>query len=205
MSCATSASTIFNPGSPDHARGQPSNSSAREEARENGKKRNTMAFVQFLPPSPRAGQRDHVSRETADSLVAAGFAELIEIELPPAVVTWSVGKSPNTERFFIIGTCSRPCCSTFRYNGPVVVKDKKGKVLWRLDTVNGSGAYQFLHQHAGGTPEPIPADILEKYAKLRENESVVITADEAAYYHACARQGEDYANAREAARLKGLI
>jgi hypothetical protein len=171
----------------------------------NGKKRTTMAFIQFLPPSPRAGQRDHVSRETADSLVAAGFAKRIEAELPPAVVTWTVGKSPNTQRFFIIGTCSRQSCATFRYNGPAVVKDKNGKVLWRLDKANGSGVYQFLHQHADGTPEPIPADILEKYAKLKENEAIVVTADEAVFYQESARVGEGYANAREAARLKGLI
>jgi len=36
-------------------------------------------FVEFLEPSPKAGLKEHVSRETAAALIAAGFAKAVPI------------------------------------------------------------------------------------------------------------------------------
>ncbi len=40
-----------------------------------------MAQITYLEPSPKAGTTEHVSRETANALIAAGFA--VEIIPPP--------------------------------------------------------------------------------------------------------------------------
>lgn len=40
-----------------------------------------MAQITYQPPSPKAGTSEHVSRETANALIAAGFA--VEIIPPP--------------------------------------------------------------------------------------------------------------------------
>jgi hypothetical protein len=44
-----------------------------------------MAFIQYLPPSPKAGVKEHVSRETAAALVAAGFAQPVPDYKEPVV------------------------------------------------------------------------------------------------------------------------
>lgn len=44
-----------------------------------------MAFIQYLPPSPKAGVQEHVSRETAAALIAAGFAQPVPGYKEPVV------------------------------------------------------------------------------------------------------------------------
>jgi hypothetical protein len=44
-----------------------------------------MAFIQYLPPSPKAGINEHVSRETAAALIAAGFAQPVPDYKEPVV------------------------------------------------------------------------------------------------------------------------
>lgn len=41
-----------------------------------------MAHITYQPPSPKAGTSEHVSRETANALIAAGFA----VEIQPAPI-----------------------------------------------------------------------------------------------------------------------
>jgi hypothetical protein len=36
-------------------------------------------FIEYLPPSPKAGIKEHQSRETAAALIAAGFAQPVPL------------------------------------------------------------------------------------------------------------------------------
>jgi hypothetical protein len=132
-------------------------------------------YVQFCSPSPRAGQREHVSQTTAAALIAAGLAREVKLteeeqkrlrfgvkqptETP--TVKWSVTTGTMTKRVFVVATCSNPNCSTFRY-------EADPKFL---------GQHKFIHGCAGTTPETVPDDIVRAYAAAKRGEQPVETAD----------------------------
>lgn len=72
-------------------------------------------YVQFCPPSPKAGQQEHVSQTTAAALIAAGLAREIVLSdeekkrirfgvpksVPLPEVKWNVIESPHTGALLI--------------------------------------------------------------------------------------------------------
>lgn len=133
-----------------------------------------MSYLEFLVDTPKykAGTRAHVTREAAAALTSIGMARVVrpdeitdaEKGIAPAVVSWRVQRSLNSQRPAIVGRCSREVCGMVRF---------EGKPEFAGQTI-------FIHSHAGSTPEKVPVDVLNQYvAAVKENPGEY-TPDEAA-------------------------
>jgi hypothetical protein len=139
---------------------------------------------------PKAGTIEHLQPSIANTLVAAGLAEIIPFKnyverlqeeeavrqssLPQVTskVTWTVGKGERNGRYFISAQCSHPQCgSAFFFDGAPVAADK----------------LIFTHSCSGTAPEKVPASIAEKYRKLHFVPAT-LGADEASYHFAARPQ-----------------
>jgi hypothetical protein len=148
-----------------------------------------MAKIKFTS-GPKSGTIEHVKPQVAETLIAAGLAELIpyknyverlqeeeavrQSSLPQvtAKVTWSVGKGDRNGRYFISASCSNPQCgSAHFFDGAPAAADK----------------LTFIHSCSGTAPEKVPAAVVEKYRKLHFTPAT-LGADEASYHFAARPQ-----------------
>jgi hypothetical protein len=139
---------------------------------------------------PKAGTIGHLQPSIANTLVAAGLAEIIPFKnyverlqeeeavrqssLPQvtAKVTWSVGKGDRNGRYFISAQCSNSQCgSAFFFDGAPNAADK----------------LTFIHSCSGTAPEKVPAAVAEQYRKLHRVPAV-LGHDEVSYHFAARPQ-----------------
>ena len=139
---------------------------------------------------PKQGTIEHLQPSIANTLVAAGLAEIIPFKnyverlqeeeavrqssLPQVTsnVTWAVGKGERNGRYFISAQCSNSQCgSAFFFDGAPAAADK----------------LIFTHSCSGTAPEKVPASIAEKYRKLHFVPAT-LGADEASYHFAARPQ-----------------
>jgi hypothetical protein len=148
-----------------------------------------MAKVRFLT-GPKAGTIEHIKPQVAETLAAAGLAEIIpyknyierlqeeevvrQSSLPQvaSTVNWTVGRGERNGRIFISAQCSNPQCgSAFFFDGAPAAADK----------------LTFIHSCSGTPPVRVPAAVVEKYRKLHFVPST-LGADEASYHYAARPQ-----------------
>jgi hypothetical protein len=148
-----------------------------------------MAKIKFTS-GPKSGLIEHVRPQVAETLVAAGLAELIpyknyverlqeeeavrQSSLPQvaANVTWTVGKGERNGRYFISAQCSSSACgSAFFFDGAPAAADK----------------LIFTHSCSGTPPVKVPQEIVSQYRKLHFVPAT-LGADEASYHYAARPQ-----------------
>jgi len=100
-----------------------------------------------------AGSKDHIKPHEAEILIATGQAKPATVELPPAVVTWSVGRDEISNIVTLRATCSR-ACGNLRFTG-------SPELLHRPN-------YGFFHGCLS-QPEPVPKDVIERYSSMRSD------------------------------------
>jgi hypothetical protein len=149
-------------------------------------------FIEFLPPSPKAGIKEHVSIETGKALIAAGFARLTRVSdadhvpdkddvIPPkpprgwetGFITW--GDERKLVIIFHDGQGGRMV-----YDGPPVEK------RWVDARENGRLG------HYVNVAIECPADVIAQFHTLAGNHKEAVIAREKA-------EREALQNAREAA------
>ena len=111
----------------------------------------------------------HAERSQATQLqIDLGNIEEVLPEPPaPPKVTWAVTKGAITERIFLQGSCSRPQCSLFRFEGRAADAHR----------------HKFLHScGADALPDAIPTEVINRYAAAKNEEVPRIGDDEANYY-----------------------
>jgi hypothetical protein len=157
---------------------------------------------------PKQGTIEHLQPSIANTLIAAGLAELIPFKnyverlqeeeavrqssLPQAAPTvkWVVKKGMLTERWAITASCSRPNCSAFYFDSdPGQITEKQGVEEGffgqKVSRKNGSIENQhFIHSCSGTAPEKVPTNICDQYRKLFKQPALV-GADEANFYKNC--------------------
>ncbi len=118
-------------------------------------------YIEFLAPSPKAGIKEHVSRETGTALIAAGFAKAEAVPDSDIRLHRDSVQAP-----FV----SAPTWSVFKHSvsGNIVVCRKSG----------------FETTYFDGPPDPVkwrdcPASIAEEFARLAGREFAVTKANEA--------------------------
>ena len=74
-------------------------------------------LIEFLAPSPKAGIKEHQSREVAAALIAAGFAQPVPPEppAPPAPPTWDVIRHGEYDQLVVVRKCGG---SVVYFDGP---------------------------------------------------------------------------------------
>jgi hypothetical protein len=159
---------------------------------------------------PKQGTIEHLQPSIANTLIAAGLAELIPFKnyverlqeeeavrqssLPQAAPTvkWVVKKGMLTERWAITASCSRPNCSAFYFDGdPGKIIDKKGveEGFFSIKSTRTNGSIEnqsFIHSCSGTASEKIPASICAEYRAKKKSENITtVGADEAHFYKNC--------------------
>ena len=142
---------------------------------------------------PKQGTIEHLQPSIANTLIAAGLAELIpyknhieclqeeeaarQSSLPQvtAKVTWAVVKGAFSERYHIGAKCSRTNCTALAYDAP---------------PSSSLESLTFLHSCGGFAPEKIPAAVCDQYRKLFMPLTDV-GADCANYFRHCAKSKGD--------------
>lgn len=121
--------------------------------------------IQFVSPSPRAGEIVHIDNQTGKTLVASGFAreipykdfrERLRAENPQAfepvvaTVQWSVAQGMIIGRFAIRAQCSSGKCSSLFYDS----------------SPDHAASVKFVHSCGCQNVETVPAAIVEQYRSL---------------------------------------
>jgi hypothetical protein len=112
-----------------------------------------MIRIEYLPPSPRAGEIHLETQEVATPLLRAGFARRApEPEaVPPAVVSWRVEADAHSGVIWLRGVCQRGGERLAFSGNPAVLK----------------GDIFFQHSCLGGPPERIPDKIIAEYSRQK--------------------------------------
>jgi hypothetical protein len=123
-------------------------------------------FIEFLAPSPKAGIKEHVSRETGAALVAAGFAKPAPIPDSDIRLHKDSVQAPYV---------AEPLWTVFKhsYSGEILVCLKRGFETTFFD----------------GPPDPAkfpgcPASIAEQFALLKGRSAAEAKATAAVYQKA---------------------
>jgi hypothetical protein len=142
---------------------------------------------------PKQGTIEHLQPSIANTLIAAGLAELIPFKnyverlqeeeavrqssLPQVTsnVTWAVVKGAFSERYHISAKCSRTNCTALAYDAPPSLA---------LESIT------FYHSCGGSAPEKIPAAVAAQYRNLFKPPAEV-SLDLVNYYHNCHKSKGD--------------
>jgi len=110
-------------------------------------------YIEFLAPSPKAGQQEHVAREIGASLIVAGFAKEITQAPPPAKVTFGVFKG-GMETTPIALSCT--CYTCGRQDHYIGAPDKES-------LARDFFARLCIHAKSLELPESVRADYAQQY------------------------------------------
>jgi len=110
-------------------------------------------YIEFLAPSPKAGQQEHVAREIGASLIVAGFAKEIPQAAPTPKVTFGVFKGGMAETPIALSCTCYTCGRQDHYIG---APDK-------VSVDRDFFARLCIHAKAHELPESVRADYARQY------------------------------------------
>lgn len=110
-------------------------------------------YIEFLAPSPKAGQQEHVAREIGASLIVAGFAKEIPQAPPTPKITFGVFKG-GMDATPIALSCT--CYTCGRQDHYIGAPDKES-------IARGFLARLCIHAKAFEVPENVRADYARQY------------------------------------------